>query len=93
MPDYRLLSSAAGKLGTQEEVLRDFGEKGWLKITERHGTLLLGAREEYKAKYILHLRDERKLTDTEISLVLENQEPPYSSKDVDRILMEGAAQR
>jgi len=91
MPDYRLLSSAAGLLGTQEAVLCEFRDKGWLSVIERKGTTFLGAREQYKAKYILHLRDERGLTDDQITTVLANQTPPYSSKDVDKILQSAQA--
>ena len=91
MPDHRLLSSAAGQLGVQEDVVREFHANGWVKLIERHGALVISAKEQYKAKYVLHLRNERKLSDTEISLVLEHQTPPYSSKDVDRILAERTA--
>ena len=86
------MTTAAGQLGVDESVLREFGAKGWVKLVERHGALLVSAKEQYKAKYILHLRKDRKLGDTEIGLVLDNQTPPYSSKDVDRILAERSAE-
>jgi len=73
-------------LGTREEVLVEFRNKGWLNVVERNGSTFLAARDQYKAKYILHLRQERRLNDEEIGIVLAHQDPPYSSKDVDKIL-------
>jgi hypothetical protein len=46
---------------------------------------------EYKAKFILHLQNILKLTPQQISAVLLADEPPYSLKDVGRILAEAQA--
>lgn len=61
---------------------------GWISIMEKNGMHFIRGDHEYKAKFILHLPQVLKLTPQQISTVLLIDEPPYSLKDVGRILAE-----
>ena len=81
--------AAAGLLVTVETLL-EFGRRGWIKTVEKNGRAYLPADQRYRAKYILHLRDQKHLSDDQIELVLSVQRPPYSAAQVDEILREHA---
>ena len=83
---YQPLSVVALALDTDEATLIEFGRKSWIRTTEKQGLVFMDGHQQYKARYILHLRNGRKLTDEQISLVLSNQQPPYSAEKVDQIL-------
>jgi hypothetical protein len=87
---HQPLSNAARTLQTDEETLLDFGKKSWIQPIEKHGLIFLDGKQRYKARYILHLRNSRKLTDEQIGLVLSVQQPPYSVEEVDEILAAAA---
>jgi hypothetical protein len=84
------ISLAAAGLSVNVETLLDFGLKGWVKTVEKNGTVYLAGDQRYRAKYILHLRDQKQLNDDQIELVLSIQRPPYSIAQVDEILREHA---
>ncbi len=88
MPEHREVSVAAAGLMIDVGTLLDFARKGWIKIVEKNGIAYLAADQRYRAKYILHLRDQKHLSDEQIQLVLSAQRPPYSAAQVDRILRE-----
>lgn len=88
MPGYQPISSSAAQLRTDEATLLDFSTKGWIQTVEKDGSLFLASHQRYRAKYILHLRKEKGLTDEQIDYVLSVQRPPYSAADVDRLLRE-----
>ncbi|MBI3683244.1 MAG: hypothetical protein HY235_22965 [Acidobacteria bacterium] len=77
---------AAGNLQTDEETLVEFARKSWIQSVEKQGVVYVDGHQRYKVRYILHLRNRRKLTDEQISLVLSVQQPPYSAEQVDEIL-------
>lgn len=91
MPGYQQVSWTARNLSTDEATLRAFDEKGWIQTVEKNGLTYIAADQRYRAKFILHLRREKHLTDEQIDRVLAAQQPPYSSADVDRILQEVTA--
>jgi hypothetical protein len=84
------ISLAAAGLSVNVDTLLDFRLKGWLKTLEKNGTVYLAGDQRYRAKYILHLRDQKHLSDDQIELVLSIQRPPYSAAQVDEILRENA---
>lgn len=88
MPGYQQVSWTASRLQTDEPTLRSFDEKGWITIVEKNGIAYIAADQRYRAKFILHLRHEKHLSDEQIELVLATQQPPYSSAAVDQILRE-----
>lgn len=83
---YQTLSTAAAGLQTEEETLLEFHRKGWIKAVDRNNMKFLAADQRYRAKYILHLYQTKRLSDEEIQLVLSVQRPPYSAAQVDEIL-------
>jgi hypothetical protein len=87
---HQPLSAAARTLQTDEKTLWDFAQKSWIKPIEKHGMIYLDGQQRYKARYILHLRNRRKLSDEQISRVLSVQQPPYSVAEVDEILATSA---
>ena len=80
------LSIAARTLQIDETTLLEFGRKSWIKTTEMGGITFVDGHGRYKARYILHLRNRKHLTDNQINAVLSAQEPPYSVEEVDGIL-------
>lgn len=90
MPGYQQVSWAATHLSTDEQTLRSFDEKGWIQTVEKNGLSYIADDQRYRAKFILHLRNKKHLSDEQIDWVLSVQHPPYSSADVERILQEHA---
>jgi hypothetical protein len=90
VPGYQTISAVAAGLKTNEQVLLDFQQKGWIQAVERNDLLFLAADQRYRAKYILYLYETKHLSDEQIQLVLSIQRPPYSAAQVDEIL-KGAA--
>jgi hypothetical protein len=86
MPSHQPLSVAARTLQTSETILLEFGRKSWIQVVERQGVAYVDAHQQYKARYILHLRNRRHLSDEQITFVLSEQRPPYSVKEVDQLL-------
>ncbi|MEO8129041.1 MAG: hypothetical protein ABJF23_21480 [Bryobacteraceae bacterium] len=58
----------------------------WISTVEKNGTTFLSMHQEYKVKFILHLRTKFGLTDSEIAKVMESQEAPYSLQKVSEVL-------
>lgn len=86
MPCHQPLAAVARALQTDETTLREFGRNLWIQVIERKSVAYVDDHQQYKARYILHLRNGRKLTDEQISFILSEQRPPYSAKDVDGLL-------
>ncbi len=91
MPGFQQLSWAATGLQTDVATLEGFGRRGWITMVEKNGATFIAADQRYRARFILHLRSKKHLSDREIDVVLSAQRPPYSMADVDRILQEHAA--
>ena len=90
MPGYQQISWVANWLATDVATLLDFEARGWIKTAEKNGLVYIAADQRYRAKYILHLRHKKGLTDEQIEFILSVQRPPYSAADVDRLLQERA---
>jgi DNA-binding transcriptional MerR regulator len=86
MPFYQPIAIAAQRLDVSIETLRELAAHGWVQIDEKDGNLFLSGRHEYKAKFILHLRQKLRLSDAEIAKVLDKERPPYSLQDVPEII-------
>ena len=85
MPSYQSLSVTAQHLKTTESVLMDMKRFDWISTVEKNGTTFLSMHQEYKVKFILHLRIQFHLTDEEIARVMNSQEAPYSLQRVAEI--------
>ena len=73
---------------TDAATLTDLASKGWIETVEKNGSVFIAADQRYRAKYILHLRRKKNLSDKQIEVVLSVQKPPYCAADVDSILKE-----
>ena len=88
MPVYSPVDRVAERLNVTAEQLWAFQGFGWISIVEKNGAPFIRGDQEYRAKFILRLRQVLKLSPQEISKVLFAEEPPYSLRDVDQILAE-----
>ena len=88
MPVYTPVDQVAERLNIPTEWFRVFQGFGWILIEEKNGKPFIRGDQEYRAKFILRLQQVLKLSPQEISAVLFAEEPPYSLKDVPRILAE-----
>jgi hypothetical protein len=93
MQNYQLITNAAEHLRASEKTLLEFGRAGWIAVIPRNGCLFLSCQDEYRARFILHLRQNLRLTDEQITFVLANEEPPYSVEQVPGILNRHGAKR
>jgi len=91
MPGFQQLSWAATGLQTEVATLQDFDRRGWIKTVEKNGSTFIAADQRYRARFILHLREKKQLSNQQIELVLSVQRPPYSTAEADRILREHAS--
>lgn len=82
------LENVARRLSTTTDKLLHFHERGWVSVLDKSDLLLLGGRDEYKARFILHLERALNLTDDQIAKVLSTQEPPYTLAGIEEILSE-----
>jgi len=79
------LSTVALRLKTNESDLIGFEERHWISSVKKDGAIFLSSRDEYKAKFILHLQ-RLHLTEVEIGTVLDAEQPPYSLARLPKIL-------
>jgi hypothetical protein len=79
------LATVARRLDTSESDLLGFAERRWISCVKKSGAIFLSSRDEYKARFILHLQRLR-LTDVEIGTVLEVERPLYSLAQIPKIL-------
>jgi hypothetical protein len=86
MKSYRPLAATARNIQTDEETLLEFQRQGWIEVVDKNGGSFISGQDEYRSRFILHLRKKLRLTDREIGIVLANSKPPYSVKDVSSIL-------
>jgi hypothetical protein len=82
----RPLATAAENVQTDQETLLEFHQAGWIKVASKDGRAFVSVQDEYRSRFILHLRKKMKLTDRQIGIVLENGKPPYSLAQVPAIL-------
>ena len=83
---YQPIDVVASRIEATEAEMTQLVRRGWISTTEKNGIVFVAGKFEYKARFILRLRQQWSLTDEEIGRVLDVQEPPYSLKDVPRIL-------
>lgn len=90
MKAYRPLAIAARNSGADENTLLEFSRAGWIEVTWKDGHAFVSGQDEYRSRFILHLRQKLRLTDEQIGIVLENGKPPYSVDQVKEILAHAA---
>jgi hypothetical protein len=90
MKAYRSLAIAARNAGTDENTLLEFNRAGWIDVTWKDGYAFVSGQDEYRSRFILHLRQKLNLTDEQIGTVLANGKPPYSVDQVAEILAHAA---
>ena len=88
---YRSLTAVAGKVGTDEQTMLEFQRAGWIQVVVKDGRSFVSAPDEYRCRFILHLRRKLKLSDHEIEIVLAHEQSPYSVAQVSTILARHAA--
>ena len=93
MRNYKPLAISAGNLHATEETLLEFNRVGWIELAVRNGCRFISGQDEYRARFILHLRQKLELTNKEIGIVLSNERPPYSLDQVPSILAQDSAER
>jgi hypothetical protein len=93
MKTYRPLATAASNARTDEETLLAFQRAGWIEIVRKDGRVFISGQDEYRSRFILHLRQKLNLTDEQIGIVLVNGKPPYSVDLVPAILARSSAER
>lgn len=93
MRDYRTLAIAASNLHATEDALIEFNRAGWIDVTVKNGCQFISGQDEYRARFILHLRRKLELTNEQIGIALKNEKPPYSLDQVPSILAQDAAER
>jgi cyanophycinase-like exopeptidase len=86
MKTYRPLAVAARKISTDEQTLLEFQRAGWIQVVSKNGSSFVSGEDEYRSRFILHLRQKLNLTDEQIGIVLENGKAPYSLDQVQAIL-------
>ena len=88
MPFYIRLDDAAKSLNVTADELIAFEECGWINLTyfPEASIPYLKGHQQYRAKFILALRDRLSLSPEQITIVLAQQKPPYSLADVPEIL-------
>jgi hypothetical protein len=84
--DYRSLETAARRAQTTEATLVEFGSAGWIEFISKEGRIYISSQEEYKCRFILHLRSKLGLSDKQIGTVLAKAKAPYSLEQVGEIL-------
>jgi len=90
---YRALAIAARNVRTDETTLMEFHRAGWIEVISKDGCAFVSGQDEYRSRFILHLRQKLKLTDKEIAIVLANEKPPYSLDQVAAILARHSTDR
>jgi hypothetical protein len=86
MKSYRPLDVAAKNARTNEATLLEFGRTGWIEVVSKEGHPYVSAQDEYRSRFILHLRQKLRLTDQQIGTVLANAKAPYAVDQVPEIL-------
>jgi hypothetical protein len=84
--DYRSLETAARHVHSTEATLVEFGGLGWIEFVSRQGHIFISSQDEYKCRFILHLRLKLGLSDREIGIVLAKARAPYSVEQVAQVL-------
>ena len=82
MKDYRTLATAARNAHTTEATLVEFGAAGWIEVVSKDGRTFISSQDEYRSRFILHLRKKLALSDKQIGLVLTDVKAPYSVEQV-----------
>lgn len=90
MPHQIVLSTAAKKIASSEEELLGLADREWITPVAKGRFVYISGRDEYKARFILHLRHRLNLSDEDIQRVLDVQAPPYSLKDIPALLGQSA---
>lgn len=67
-------------------MLIEFGHAGWIEFVSNEGHIYISSQDEYKCRFILHLRLKLGLSDKQIGIVLAKVKAPYSPQQVGEIL-------
>ncbi|HEX4134490.1 MAG TPA: hypothetical protein VHY84_07775 [Bryobacteraceae bacterium] len=86
MKDYRSLETAAKHVQTTEATLIEFRHAGWIEFVSKEGHIYISSQDEYRCRFILHLRRKLGLSDNLIGIVLARAKAPYSQEQVADIL-------
>ena len=85
---FQNVVGVAQKTGISEDVIHAYVSRGWLATVTKQGTTFLPVHQQYRLKFVHHLRIKMGLIDHEVTTVLRFDSPPYSLANVPLILAE-----
>lgn len=80
------IETVARTTGISENFIGEYISQGWIATVTREGTAFLPAHQQYRLKFIHHLRTKMGLSDVEVTTVLRFDSPPYSLANVPSLL-------
>jgi hypothetical protein len=88
---YQSIPAVAQNLGIPEGLIETFMSHGWISAVQKDGLTFLARHQQYRIRFIQHLRDRLQLSDEQVAIVLQYEQPPYSLEQVESILQEHSA--
>ena len=83
---FQTVETVAQKTGISEDSIDEYVSRGWIATVTREGTTFLPAHQQYRLRFVHHLRTKMGLNDREVTTVLRFDNPPYSLANVPAIL-------
>jgi hypothetical protein len=83
---FESVVGVAQKTGITEGVIETYVNRGWVATVVKQGTTFLPEHQQYRLKFVHHLRTKMGLSDKEVTTVLRFDSPPYSLANVPSIL-------
>ena len=83
---FQSVEIVARKTGISEDSIDEYVSHGWIEIVTRQGTTFLPAHQQYRLKFVHHLRTKMSLSEREVTTVLRFDSPPYSLANIPSIL-------
>lgn len=83
---FQSIETVTQKTGIPEDSIDEYVSRGWISTVTREGTTFLPAHQQYRLRFVHHLRTKMGLSDGEVTTVLRFDSPPYSAANVPAIL-------
>jgi len=83
---FQTVETVARKTGISQDSIDEYVSHGWIETVTRQGTTFLPAHQQYRLRFVHHLRTKMGLSDVEVTTVLRFDSPPYSVANVPSIL-------
>jgi DNA-binding transcriptional MerR regulator len=85
---FQNVTTVARKTGISEETILNYVKHGWLSAVTKENIVFLSFHQEYRLRFIQHLRLTMGLDDIQVSTVLRFETAPYSLARVPALLAE-----